>query len=156
MQASQAEVVSKSRVKSHFSIPFDVRSSILLFHSFIQHCFSPKEEGRRERERGEHLSLFQSHSILLTSYEESRRRRRRTSRFTSEKKDVDHREEGEGGRAGGRQAGKKNDFDTEWRRRAAIQSRRKPSARQMRWCSVAAAAAADGQREARPECDAVH
>ena len=145
MQASQAKVVSKSRVKSHFSIPLDVRSSILLFHSFIQHCFSPKEEGRRERKRGKHLSLFQSHSILLTSYEESRGRRR-TSRFTSEKKDVDHREEGEGGRAGGRQAGKKNDFDTEWRRRAAIQSRRKPSARQMRWCSVVAAA--DGRTEA--------
>ena len=53
---------------------------------------------------------------------------------------MDHREEG------GREAGKKNDFDTEWRRRAAIQSRRKPSARQMRWCSVATAAAADGQR----------
>ena len=55
---------------------------------------------------------------------------------------MDHREEG------GREAGKKNDFDTEWRRRAraAIQSRRKPSARQMRWCGVATAAAADGQR----------
>ena len=68
---------------------------------------------------------------------------------------MDRREEGRRGRAGGREAGKKNDFDTEWRRRAAIQSRRKPSARQMRWCSVASAAA-DGQREARPECDAVH
>ena len=59
---------------------------------------------------------------------------------------MDRREEGRRGRAGGREAGKKNDFDTEWRRRAAIQSRRKPSARQMRWCSVATAAAADGQR----------
>ena len=110
MQASQAEVVSKSRVKSHFSVPFDVRSSILLFHSFIQHCFSPKEEGRRERERGEHLSLFQSHSILLTSYEERRRRSRmRTDEqihFREEGGLLDHREEGRRGRAGGRLGGR--------------------------------------------------